>query len=60
MGQSLLPTDARFEAYGLADLAKSLEAVSVKQWQPEVSNEKRIFKQLLRQILRLPLLSFTS
>ena len=30
----LLPTDARFEAYGLADLAKSLEAVSVKQWQP--------------------------
>lgn len=29
-----MPTDARFEAYGLADLAKSLEAVSVKQWQP--------------------------
>ncbi|EEI12158.1 TPA: lactate utilization protein C [Enterococcus faecalis] len=33
-GNLLLPTDARFEAYGLADLAKSLEAVSVKQWQP--------------------------
>ena len=49
-----------FEAYGLADLAKSLEAVSVKQWQPEVSNEANIQTILLRQISRLPLLSFTS
>ena len=59
-GNLLLPTDARFEAYGLADLAKSLEAVSVNNGNLEVSNEKRIFKQLLRQISRLPLLSFTS
>ncbi|MGH2251935.1 LutC/YkgG family protein, partial [Enterococcus faecalis] len=33
-GNLLLPTDPRFEAYGLADLPKSLESVSVKEWQP--------------------------